>query len=158
MVFCCSIPAGHRLFRALGIWRSIVCSVVVVTSSLAGGAEAAAGGIFLCSRLLFTQDAVLAVCEVGCHAGVECVRHLVLPSIPLLQYQHLVTRPVKSGDQRSWAFGVTAHGACAVCSVNIIPGPHFFRVESVQDLNNLPHTVLIGFVTFLVNIKKNKKN
>ena len=135
------------------------------TPSLGGGAEAAAGGspfyvaesavveVGLARTLLFTQDAVLSVCEVNRHTDVECVRHC-LPSTPLLQHRHLVTPPVESGDQRPWAVDVTALGACAVCSFHIIPGPHFLRVESVQELNNLPHTVLIGFVTFLVHSKK----
>ena len=67
------------------------------------------------STLLFTQDVVLSVCEVSRHTDVECVRHR-LPSIPLLQHRYLVTPPVESGDQRSWAVDVTALGACAVCS------------------------------------------
>ena len=138
--------------------------MVGTTPSLAGGAEAAAGGspfsvavsavveVGLASTLLFTQDVVLSVCEVSRHTDVECVRHR-LPSIPLLQHRYLVTPPVESGDQRSWAV-VAALGACAVCSFHIIPGPHFLRVESVQELNNLPYTILTGFVRFLVHIKK----
>ena len=146
--------------------EGIVCRAVGTTPSLDGGAEAAAGGSpfsvaesavvevgLPASTLLFTQDVVLSVCEVSRHTDVECVRHR-LPSIPLLQHRYLVTPPVESGDQRSWAVDVTALGACAVCSFHIIPGPRFLRVESAEELNNLPHTVLIGFVTFLVHTKK----
>lgn len=85
----------------------------VVTFSLAGGAEAAAGGIFLCSRdfssrrMLFWQfvrsvaTRVLNVFDISflpslsCHSTCEVGRPEVV------------------------AVGVAAHGACAVCSVNI---------------------------------------
>ena len=103
---------SFRLFRALGIMRGIVCGVVVVTSGLAGGAEAMAGyllsvqqsavvevGLPATTRL-FTPDAVLSVCEVGRHADVEFVRHR-LPYIALRQHRHLVIPPVDSGEQRS---------------------------------------------------------
>ena len=71
-----------------------MCSVVGTTPSLAGGAEAAAGGspfyvaesaVVACLPLLCTQDVVLSVCEISRHTAVEYVRHR-LPSIPLMQH------------------------------------------------------------------------